>query len=320
MKTPLIHLHIKAILLLLILSVAPFATKAAPEDYFFTVEDSIRYPIDGHAGQGVFEAKPVFGDCLGMNVDDMAYWCQTVKRVGIVKSLVLIGDSKIAYLWPGFIRNAPNFNIILIGRPSCPPIKEPLFITTHDRPNLDHCEKLHKYAAKAIAANDTVTHVIITFSSTTFQMLMQFLYSESGLSREDSVTLKLSLFIKEITDRGKKIIFIIDTPRLTNSEKCFPPNALVAKLPQIPGCVIPISQYAEQTAGIKRILDKIQSTLPPGHVTVYDFTAELCPNNRCSVKLNNQYLYEMGDHATDVTNEIISKKILIQSGLIAKKQ
>lgn len=295
------------------------ATKAAPEDYFFTVEDSIRYPIEGHAGNGVFEAKPIVNDCLGMNIDNMAYWCQTVKRLNSDKSLVLIGDSKAAYLWPGFIRNAPNLNIILIARPSCPPIKGPVFITIHDRPNLDSCEKLYKYAAKAIATNDKVTHVVVTFSSTTFQMLMQFLEPESGLNREDSATLKLSLFIKEITDRGKKIIFIIDTPKLTDSEKCFPPNALVAKLPQIPGCVIPTSQYAEQTAGIRKMLAKIKSNLPPALLTVTDFTEELCPNNRCSVKLNNQYLYEMGEHATDVTNEIISKKILIQSGLIANK-
>lgn len=305
-----VSVNIKKLLLSLVTVLVPTHQTMANPDLNFTIEDSRRYPIEGHAGSGVFEAKPS-NACLGLNLNEMAYWCSTVSRNKIVKNtIVLIGDSKTTYIFPGFVRNAKNSNLILIARPSCPPIKDVKFSGVNDRQNLDKCELLSKVAANTIANDKDVTHVFVTFGLRTYNVLAGRTTFQGNENSKDGYSAALADFIRTITSKGKHLIFLIDNPNLTASEKCFPRASYLSENHRVPGCVIPKTEHLKAMGPIYEMISMVKERTSSKYFHIYDFTDDFCPNNLCSVKRNNQYLYELVDHLTDFSNDIVSKKIV----------
>lgn len=294
----------KVVLCILLLISSKIALSG--DDYKFTVEDFNRYPIEGHGGRGVFEAKPEEGACLGMQ--DKVKWCSTVTRPYQVKNTILIlGDSKAGFIFPGFVRNAKNSNLILIAAPSCPPLDNATFIEETDRLNLNKCEKLSQEIANAIKNNTEITHIFITFSQKSYERYKNSIKIDGILKESGGFELGFKNLIGKIESQNVKIIYFLDNPSLKDSMKCFPRSKRLELENSSPeGCVVEKSRYLEAVEPLMLLGRSVNKK----NFKMVDAISELCPNNKCSVKLNDNYLYELTDHLNDYSNDIVTKKIV----------
>jgi peptidoglycan/LPS O-acetylase OafA/YrhL len=309
-------------------------TESYESDINFTAIDAERYPLEASSGVGVSEARPQNGTCLGLGKE--AWWCQTINRgEEETGKWVLYGDSKMQYLYPGFVRNLTSKSLVLIARPSCPPLNGITYNTKKDRQNLDHCENLNHKAALTIANSTDVNTVLLTFASRAYygsadiltlqnksvfltfspREYFNFLKKLFSPSKSSNKTKYSEIFytglkntVSKLVRANKQVILLLDNPFLSESSECFPRKSSESLGPQGKNCVIPKQDHLKHILPLREMFLDLKKLYPS--VIIVDPTEELCHPKFCSIKKDDHFLYHNGDHYSDYANDLVSRLVI----------
>ena len=219
--------------------------------------------------------------------------------------IYLIGDSNAGHLAPGleqvsFVNNQP---LIVSTAASCPFINIHLIDNTKNR-HWD-CQKYYSYIIKYLKeAREGV--VMISFSELYFTNSNYVLESDEGnyyktsFEKYSLLNSYLIVAIKNIQSFGHEVIFIDPVPHFIKKYEWSPRECLLPLL--LRGCEMsmPLEYNEAEQKVFKNEIEKVTNLLS---VKNYDLSKIICPNNICSTKNQNGWIYSDGTHLTNDFSE-----------------
>jgi len=221
----------------------------------------------------------------------------------------LLGDSKAEALFYGLVRESPpGIRWSMIGSVAPP--------NTEDNQN-DKQQFKNQLALNTILQNPEIKVVawVVTING------IFNIDSATGFIVNDRIPnnalLAYSQAIQQLEAAGKRVIFVIDNPTLTDPRNCisggltsspFLNNVLQRK--ENPRCLI---SYTDHLSGVRlyhQFTQELQRANP--NLTIYDPTSLLCDvaHNICSVTRGEMFLYSYSNHISDYANSMIARDML----------
>ncbi|WP_157969715.1 acyltransferase family protein [Pseudomonas huaxiensis] len=244
-------------------------------------------------------------------------WCNQSKP-GKSIDYILWGDSHAEHLITGLGKKSEK-NWYLVGRHSCPPIKEvKVWIGQGSK---DACEKANAKSLEII--KDSNASVVALGS------LGPLYFSDHGLAPEhagvtdsnpdarfvfgdeNDVSNKVEVFrnalgaaVAEITSQGKKVVLIKDVAEQRVDPKgCFSRPFKIGEI----GCDISRREYDERNRVYSQILDEVKSKYPG--VYLFDAAAVFCGPEKCVSNDDKHIYYRDGHHLTEQGSIAVGKQL-----------
>ena len=123
----------------------------------------------------------------------------------------------------------------------------------------------------------------------------------------------LSVLVAELERAGKRVVFLVDNPKVGESADCVPRSTSFAALDELlsrirgSACNLPYDSYASAIAPYLGRVAKLKATHPT--LAVFDPTPLLCdiPNNRCPMVRDGNFLYSYGDHISTYGGDLMAR-------------
>lgn len=224
-------------------------------------------------------------------------------------SHALLGDSKAEALFYGLVRESPaEIHWTMIGSVVPPGVGSD---------QSEHQKEKNQLALNTILNNPEIK--VVAWVATINSLFK--IDGETGFIMNEhipsGVVLAYGQAIQQLESAGKRVVFVIDNPTLTDPRNCISggltPSPLLNTIFQRkenPRCSI---TYAEHLAGV-RLYHQFTAELKRDHpnLTIYDPTPLLCDiaNNTCSVTQGEMFLYSYSNHISDYANSIIARDML----------
>jgi hypothetical protein len=137
-------------------------------------------------------------------------------------------------------------------------------------------------------------------------------YSKSSFEKYSLLNSYLTVAIKNIQSFGHEVIFIDPVPHFIKKYEWSPRECLLPLL--LRGCEMSMPlEYSEAEQKVfKNEIEKVTNSLS---VKNYDLSDIVCPNNICSTKNQNGWIYSDGTH---LTNDFSKQLVEEFSQIIAK--
>lgn len=265
---------------------------------------------EGQRSLALGAALPKLLDSCGLDDSDKskALWCSSDSR-GEANAAVIL-DSHAQALFPGLVANSTSTRWTLIGLTSCAPLQG-----TRIQRN-EQCRKLNEIVLKNLVKNEKIKTVLLFTASRLLQPSAEFRTTDKLLAVDmsDVVFEGFSHTIADLQKAGKRVVFMIDNPSITNSpELCIPRPLRLAGIENT-ACSISRAKFAEQTREYRELVTRLQTAFPA--MDVYDPTDVLCDRDRCNVIRDGRSLYSYTDHLSDYGNDLVAKHFLrwLESG------
>ncbi|RKP43271.1 acyltransferase family protein [Trinickia fusca] len=256
----------------------------------------------------------------GVSAADQQFFpfCATDKRAP--SHFAVWGDSKADALYWGLVRkSAPGISWTLIARPSCAPMVGVSRISSNagDDPLL--CREANDKALRMLLGNAALTTVALVAADRDI-IGQQFAYDGVSQAKPSAAVDGLDNAITTFQRAGKRVMLVLDTPRLRDPRQCvdrrplqwpFVQQALgVANPNATKRCAITYSSHVDSTVAYRTIIDQLEKRHPD--LVVYDPTPVLCDIHRnvCPMVMNRNYLYSYGDHMSDYANGLVAEQFL----------
>ncbi len=238
--------------------------------------------------------------------------CYTSNHGGKARYVVM-GDSKSEALFYGIAREINFADGILIGS-----VRPPEILKDNER-----AEDLNQIAFDAVL-NDKDLKIV--FYSVALRSTFPIDKNSGFISEPNSGEFKkkfddwLSRYtqaIKILEKTGKKVIFVIDNPTLTDPRDCISGGMtsnetlnILFRRKENPKCSIKYSDYLAGTLAYRKLIDELVR-INPGLI-IYDPSPLLCDklNNLCSIKSKDgKFFYSYSDHISDYANSKIANDL-----------
>lgn len=221
----------------------------------------------------------------------------------------LLGDSKAEALFYGLVRESPaEIRWAMIGSVAPPGVGSD---------QSEHQKTKNQLALNTILNNPEIK--VVAWVATINGLFK--IDSETGFIVNENipsgVILAYSQAIQQLESAGKRVIFVIDNPTLTDPRNCIsggltssPFLNIFLQRKENPRCSV---TYVDHLAGVRlyyEFTEELKRQNP--NLIVYDPTPLLCDvaNNTCSVTKGEAFLYSYSNHISDYSNSMIARDML----------
>ena len=237
------------------------------------------------------------------------------------KNILIMGDSHANQLYPGIAQHSRDLGVLNLG--SCPPLDEILVLVSknqeHNPGSKDNCIKNTFQIINRLNSISTV--IISTYSLPLLDgkpanqkdydywgnvTLRSNLPAELGLNQQQLLENGLLRTLKRITALNKEIIFVRNTPTISEDlrDYCIKRNVLGA---QSMNCTIPRVQYESQRAKEAPLIKAIELGMP--NVKIFDPLDIFCDQTVCYLIKDGRSLYRDHNHLSEYGSSLIGREI-----------
>ena len=229
----------------------------------------------------------------------------------------IVGDSHAFHLFHGVAATGPQRSWLLAGNQSCPPV---IGISVKDR--LVDCGRLSELALRAVAADRSITTVVLAFRGSYATVATAATASATDLPAEAAAeltdTMQPSDNNSEMMLRGldravalleasaKTVVLFIDVPELPFQPRDCIDRPLAAR--RLESCTITRASVLAQQATLRGIVQR----LADGHAKMrrFDPLGTLCDARTCAVKRGDMLVYRDSDHLSLRGSEFLARPFL----------
>ena len=255
----------------------------------------------------------------GCGIDDPAERalfgnCQHDNRQ--VPRYALLGDSKAASLFPGFVRtSSEGGRWLFIGGNG--PKGSPIPVIS-DAPGYAAYQQLIRVAVARLQHNaDIETVAVVTATRHLFQL--QNNYSIDDLPQSTNLAMAtegLSNVVKALLTSGKKVVLIVDNPSFADPTVCLKRvtqwNSLNAYSQSREGryCGLSVERQLQLSGLYRQLLESVRQ-IDPKNVQVFDTLGQLCDSavRMCLPTKGGRLLYSYSDHVSDYAAGLIGRDL-----------
>lgn len=303
---------VSCMLIISTLGLVTHINKAIPDREIMAINRTIE---SGHAG-GLSKIDVSY-DCesLAPNLDFKGAKC--IRKNNANMRFAVIGDSKADVLAPGLMRtNSSDNNWIFIGGNATDGAPIPII---SDNPAYSRHQAFAQETLEFLSNHDNIETVVIAVATRSIFNLRNDrdiedlpespYYSEalSGLERG----------ISSLTDKGKKVVLLVDNPTLPPPQSCLARrtgspflNRLLSLDESEAGCSIALERHQELSQQYRQLLLELQSK-DPENIIIFNTLPILCSskNGECSTFKDDRALYSFTDHISDYAAGLIGKEL-----------
>lgn len=315
---------IKVTALVVLMTFVGYAGYGAYDSNGLKFRDVVSLNIDPNSGRDGGDQGNMTEDC---GVADEANrklfrMCAKDKRGNV--RFALMGDSKADALYPGLVRTSDESGRWLFiggnGRNGAP---TPLIASFPDpkRP-------LTNLAIEAIVSNrDIEVVVLVTAIRAIFSLSdgvkggnlatydYKYLSRLPLTSRSNAAFDELNRVVEVFVSAGKEVVLVVDNPALPNPKDCIARRTSSVFVNRFLGgfnddCVVPLSEFREQTKIYLELLSKIKSN-HPSSVHIFDPTEIYCDatKNICEAFKYRRLMYSYTDHISDFASGLVGERL-----------
>jgi hypothetical protein len=224
------------------------------------------------------------------------------------------GDSKAYAIYPGLVRTSTDGQRWrLVNRPSCSPLTGFARVTFYGD-NGEACLASNKFALEALVGDERLRVVLLAAGARVL--------TDPGYAKHpgepplaDAAFEGLSSSISRLTESGKKVMFLIDNPTLSDPRDCldrsltplFRDKPARADLTKV-GCSLSLVDHQRRTEAYREIVSRLKERHPS--LAFFDSASVLCDDGVCPIAKDRLFLYSFGDHVSDYGNSLIAKALL----------
>jgi hypothetical protein len=248
--------------------------------------------------------------------------CAMDKR-GSVR-FALMGDSKAAALYTGLVRTSTeNGRWLVIGGQGPNGAPAPLLPA-----DSDSSRPLTNYAIEAISNNDDIDTVVLVTAIRAIFALNDgvingnlatydygYLKTLPSSKRFDDAFSELNKVVSKFTDKGKKVIIVVDNPALPNPQDCIGRSTPSETINQFlthfnRNCTVQTVAFNAQIELYRALLNKVKLAHSDS-VRIFDPTYIYCNLNigNCMAIKNGRLMYSYTDHISDYASGLVGHEL-----------
>lgn len=264
---------------------------------------------------GGFGESPIKHNCreISKKLIDLHARCVLDSRHGI--RYAIIGDSKARALITGLIRTSTDKGRwILIGGNATRGAPVPVL---SDNDIYKKHQELAAISLEFLASNDNIDIVVFAIAARTlFNLNTDYEINDLPSSPYYKAAYDgLLRATKQITEKGKKVVLLVDNPTLPHPQHCMERitslriiNDILSLKQKNKKCIVKLDEYYRLSDQYNKLLVSIRDTNPQ-KIFVFDTIPYLCDMHKreCSTFKGDRFLYGNTDHISDFAAGLIGQ-------------
>lgn len=268
--------------------------------------------LDYLTGTDIFEASRNSNssckDLLGLN--------PLAEEVCLASSktpqILIMGDSHAMALHSSIYSQDFSYDAVMVAAHSCPMYPN-VEITQSVKKSWGHyCSKIAKEALRVAEETKSITTVLIShnYAGAESDVGFDFHFNNKVISYEDAFVIGNDYVIKKLLASGKKVVFVIDVPRLR-----LPPTECLQRFSNIKPneCRFTEVEHTKLREHYLSLVAKIKANNPD--LITYDPTNLFCHDGFCQIKIGDHYLYNDVNHLSVTGSKFVLDDMKIKGYL-----
>ena len=229
-----------------------------------------------------------------------------------IPQILIMGDSHAMALHSSIYSKDFSYNAVMVAAHSCP-LYPNIEITQNVKKSWGHyCSKIAKEALKVAEETKSITTVLISNNYAGAESDVGFDFHSNGkaISPEEAFIKGNDYVIKRLMASGKKVVFVIDVPRL----KLAPTECLQRFSGIKPNeCRYTENEHMKLREHYLSLVAKIKVDNPD--LITYDPTNLFCHDGFCHIKVGENYLYNDVNHLSVTGSKLVFEHMKINGYL-----
>lgn len=249
------------------------------------------------------------GSCLSLlnlkDVDEEVCLANSAKP-----KVLFVGDSHAMALYSAIYAGKFSENALLISGHSCPTYPNLLYTPTYQHSWGNNCTEIAKSAINAANTLSSIDTVVIVNYAPRDEIPTIFSDGNHSYNEKEAFIVGNQYLIESLLSSGKKVIFVVDTPKLNSDVHSCVKRPLVEPKSN---CAQTTKELNDPRSNYRESLQKLQVRFPK--LIVFDPTPMFCDSENCRFKNNDgDLMYNDSHHISIVTSNQLLESMFKNSG------